>query len=240
MIPILNSPPRSFSQVHLQRRPKFGSAPAVPPKSTAPASAPLPSQAPPPIDDKTVVQDSVGAKLSRAGTSLQNNLTSGHWWLNQGLIAGGITVATCWLPGSQLVTIPVWLAVSLAGDAVNAMFDPNAVGSHESSVSKPPASSKPPGQETLWDRGKGSLYGFGKGLWHGLVEHPVRNLLISAAICLATCWLPGSQLLLIPAFYAMNSAYHGVLGAIAGYQNPRLHLAKAPSINQSSPEVASK
>src|SRR5262249_36809487 len=48
-----------------------------------------------------------------------------------------------------------------------------------------------------------------------------HTLKISAVIAIATCWLPGPQLIIIPAFLLFAAVFRGLLGGMVGYQNPQ-------------------
>jgi hypothetical protein len=48
----------------------------------------------------------------------------------------------------------------------------------------------------------------------------MMDTLFAVVITVATAWLPGSQLLTIPAYLAISAALRAVPGAIHGYQSP--------------------
>lgn len=156
-----------------------------------------------------------------AYNSLKQDLSSPKWWLKQGAIAGAITLATCWLPGSQLVTIPLWLgfeAVMSACRGHQHYADYQNKNKTESTKSK---------QWTQEDKRKGAWQGFKQGVKNGFTKDFGQKLLISGAICLATCWLPGSQIILIPALFCTYAAWDGIQGAFQGYENPAAFADKS-------------
>jgi hypothetical protein len=71
------------------------------------------------------------------------------------------------------------------------------------------------------DRIKGALMGAVKAIFQP--KSLALDTLIAVAITVATAWLPGSQLLTIPAFLAISAALRAVKGGIQGYQNPGGH-----------------
>lgn len=159
-------------------------------------------------------------RVKGAGVALKNDLLSWKWWGKEALISGAITLATCWLPGSQLLTIPLWMGISLAFDAAKGAFHPE----HYLDKFKKPETPKRPAQpaknwttsEKLWGATKGACY----GAWHGVSHHFGRKLLVAGALSLALCWLPGSQLILIPAIFCMHGAVDAVQGARQGFTDP--------------------
>jgi hypothetical protein len=157
------------------------------------------------------------ARLAGAWSALKSDLRSPKWWIQHGAMAGAITLATCWLPGSQLITIPFWFGWQALASA-------NKGHQNYKIYQKPQASEQPTEKNaTTWtaqQKRQGAWDGLKQGVKKGFTQDLRGKLLLSGAICLATCWLPGSQLILIPAFFSTFAAYAGVKGAIEGYENP--------------------
>jgi hypothetical protein len=68
------------------------------------------------------------------------------------------------------------------------------------------------------ERVKGAVTGAMKAIFQP--KSLMIDSLIAVAITVATAWLPGSQLLTIPAYLAISAALRAVKGALHGYQNP--------------------
>lgn len=162
-----------------------------------------------------------GERFKGAWKAVKNSITSFSWWGKQTAIAAAITLATCWLPGSQLVTIPLWLGIDLTMKAVDGLFHPKKYNA------PPPKTTPQPEQSQNFSnriRGKGALKGFGSGMVHGIKDDFKKKALIGGALCLATCWLPGSQLLLIPALFCTYGACGGIQHGIKGWNHPDQYL----------------
>jgi hypothetical protein len=187
-------------------------------------------------------EPSTGQRVTGALKAAGKSLASGKFWLTHLAIASAITLATCWLPGSQLITIPIYLAVAgacqagaAAKEGYNHPFqvgktkpanaiDPELQPDSPKAQAPPPASDLPVYHpKRLW----GGVKGMGKQVIHDFKAHFILNALISGLITLATCWLPGSQLLTIPAWYCMDSAFSAVRGAYRGWKDPNYSPSKA-------------
>jgi hypothetical protein len=153
------------------------------------------------------------ARWIGAGNALISDLKSPKWWLYHGSIAGAITLATCWLPGSQLITIPFWFGWQ-------ALQSANKGHQNYKDYQTEQPTKKDTTTWTAQQKRQGAWDGFKEGVKKGLTQDLGMKLLMSGAICLATCWLPGSQLILIPALFSTFAAYEGVQGALQGYENP--------------------
>lgn len=159
-----------------------------------------------------------------AYNALKQDLTSPKWWLKQGAIAGAITLATCWLPGSQLITIPLWLGFEAV---LSACRGHQHYADYQNKNKTKPSSSKHSKQWTPEEKRQGAWRGFKQGVKEVFTKKLGQNLLISGAVCLATCWLPGSQLVLIPALFCTYAAWDGIQGAFQGYENPAVFPDKS-------------
>lgn len=158
-----------------------------------------------------------GNRFTGAWKAIKKDITRLGWWGKQTAIATAITVATCWLPGSQLFTIPLWLGIDLTMRGIDGFSNPAKYNT--------PASTKhqPAEQDRKWSGGqkmKGALKGFGSGMIHGIKDDFGKKALLSGALCVATCWLPGSQLLLIPALFCSYGAWEGIQRGIKGWNHP--------------------
>lgn len=157
------------------------------------------------------------ARWAGALNALKSDLRSPKWWIHHGAIAGAITLATCWLPGSQLITIPLWFGVE-------ALLSAYKGHQNYKDYQKIQESDQPTEKNaTTWtaqQKRQGAWDGLKQGVKEGFTKDPGMKLVMSGAICLATCWLPGSQLILIPAFFSTFAAWEGVQGALQGYENP--------------------
>ncbi|WP_303673901.1 hypothetical protein [Vampirovibrio chlorellavorus] len=161
-------------------------------------------------------------RLTGAWRSVKHDLTSKDWWLKNGAIATAVTLATCWLPGSQLFTIPLWLGMDV-------LFSAMRGHQHYQDFPEKPAANAPkkPATQTpkqkQWrskDRRNAAWKGLKQGIISGFRDNFQFKALLSGGLCLATCWLPGSQLLLIPSLFCTFAAWGGITQAIEGYENP--------------------
>lgn len=162
-----------------------------------------------------------GERFNGAWKAVKNNVTTLGWWGKQTAIAGAITLATCWLPGSQLFTIPLWLGIDLTLKAIDGFSNPE-----QQNVKKQAndPQSEQSSKASKSDKAKGALKGIASGAWHGVKDDFGKKALISGALCLATCWLPGSQLFLIPAVFSTYAAWGGVQRGMDGWKRPELFL----------------
>lgn len=166
-----------------------------------------------------------GEKWKGGAKAMFKSLADWKWWAKEGAIACAITLATCWLPGSQLFTIPLWLIISgmfTHGQAfMNGFRNPDSVNA----PSEPKRKHSDDGEWTTGEKAKAAAKG---ALKHGIKAFTwkdgdlLQNLGISALLTLATCWLPGSQLLTIPAWFCMDAAIKAGRGAYVGWQHPGL------------------
>jgi hypothetical protein len=157
-----------------------------------------------------------GDRFTGAWKAIKKDITSLSWWGKQTAIATAITVATCWLPGSQLFTIPLWLGISLTMQGIDGFSNPTQYNA-------PAPAKQPAEQDKKWSGGqkaKGALKGFGSGVIHGIKDDFGKKALLSGALCVATCWLPGSQLLLVPALFCSYGAWEGIQRGIKGWNHP--------------------
>jgi hypothetical protein len=172
-----------------------------------------------------------GERLTGAWRSLKHDLTSKDWWLKNGAIATAVTLATCWMPGSQLFTIPLWLGI-------DAMFSAMKGHQHYQDYQHPRAPKTPATPQATngkpWsgkDKRSAAWKGLKQGVKDGFCKDFGKKALLSGAICLATCWLPGSQLIFIPSLFCSFAAWGGVTKAMEGYEHPEKYLkpSKPPS-----------
>lgn len=183
--------------------------------------------------DAIATHFSTGEKWKGGGKAMLKSLTNWKWWAKEGAIACGITVATCWLPGSQLFTIPLWLGISGVFTHGKAFMDgfrnPNTADAMDAAKAQER-------QSTQHNREGWSKTQIAKAMAKGAWDYGKRtfmlkngdllqNLGISALLTLATCWLPGSQLLTIPAWFCMDAAIKAGMGGYHGWQNPAHYLA---------------
>lgn len=185
-------------------------------------------------DSSEARQFTTGQKWQGGGKAMLKSMTNWKWWAREGAIAGGITLATCWLPGSQLFTIPLWLGISGAFTHGKAFVDgyrnPDAVGKIDSAKAKEHQAT----QQNREGWGKGEIAkAMLKGAWDNgkrtfMLKNGdlLQNLGISALLTLATCWLPGSQLLTIPAWFCMDAAIKAGMGGYHGWQNPAHYVSQ--------------
>lgn len=182
--------------------------------------------APPQNDEQAPSgETTIGDRLKGAGRAVWQDVSSFKWWAKQTAISSAITLATCWLPGSQLVTIPLWLGVSLALDAVDGLFNPQSHDPKLKELKKQKAEQAQQGWSN-WKRSQGATKGAWEGIKEGFTDKFKKKLLISGALCLATCWLPGSQLLLVPALFCTYAACDGTMKGYQGWKNPGLYNVK--------------
>lgn len=171
-----------------------------------------------------------GQKWQGGGKALLKSVSDWKWWAKEGAIACGITLATCWLPGSQLFTIPLWIGISGAFTHGRAFMEgfrnPALADAPESKAAKTAKHAADDDEE--WTKGE-KAKAAAKGAWkHGLKAFTLKdgdllqNLGISALLTLATCWLPGSQLLTIPAWFCMDAAIKAGRGGYLGWQHPEI------------------
>ncbi|WP_373532345.1 hypothetical protein [Vampirovibrio sp.] len=186
----------------------------------APASQPAQPPAEPGVFSKI--------RWTGAWNALKTDLTTPRWWLQHAAIAGAITLATCWLPGSQLVTIPLWFGVEAA---LSAYKGHKHYKDYQTTTQAPqPAENEK--KDTSWtaqQKRSGAWNGLKQGVKEGITKNFKTKLLVSGAVCLATCWLPGSQLILIPAMFSTFAAWDGIQRAFQGYDNPG---AFSPALKQ--------
>ena len=165
-----------------------------------------------PHDDAAKKSGFTGARKA-----IWNDLKSPKWWGTQLAVSTAITLATCWLPGSQLATIPAWFAISM----VYSGFE----GYHRKNQAKPPKAQPAPEEKAgdfgFLDKAQGALKGAVKGSWQGVKNNIGRDLLFGGALTLATCWLPGTQIIIIPAFMCVSAAMGAVSHAHKGWKNPK-------------------
>ncbi len=200
------SPSRSRFQGQIQPAvtPRFGSNPA-------PQEPPATKQ---PIDWQYRAQG--------AWQGFKNSAFSPKWWAMEGAIAGAITLATCWLPGSQLLTIPAWIGASLAINTImGGVYPGRTLKEAQKKHQKSTEPQAPQHQEwTTSEKAKGALKGTLNGLKTGFTDHWKTKLALGAGLSVALCWLPGSQLFLIPAIYCISAAANATSGGLKGYQQP--------------------
>lgn len=176
-----------------------------------------------------------GEKWKGGGKALLKSVADWKWWAKEGAIACGITLATCWLPGSQLFTIPLWLGISGAFKHGRAFMEgfrnPDFVDDTSETESSKPAkhASNQDADHEEWTRGEKAKAAF-KGAWQEGIKAVswkkdgdlMKNMAFAGLITLATCWLPGSQLLTIPAWFCIDAAIKAGQGAYLGWQHPGL------------------
>jgi hypothetical protein len=211
------SPSRTRFQGQVQSAvaPQFGSNPA-------PQTTPSTKQ---PVDWQYRAQG--------AWQGFKNSAFSPKWWAMEGAIAGAITLATCWLPGSQLLTIPAWIGASLAINTImGGVYPEKAL---EAAQKKRQNGTEPHNHQhqewTTSEKAKGAFKGAMNGLKTGFIDHWKTKLALGAGLSIALCWLPGSQLFVIPAIYCVSAAFKATSGTLKGYQQPAKYGVK-PS-NQS-------
>lgn len=165
-------------------------------------------------------------RFTGAWRSLKQDLTSKNWWLKNGGIAAAVTLATCWLPGSQLFTIPLWLGIDMVFSAITgyqhyqAFLNKPAVNTPQKLATQKPKQKPWSGK----DKRSAAWKGLKQGVKDGFCKDFGKKALISGVICLATCWLPGSQLILIPGLFCTFAAWEGVKNAFEGYEKPETYL----------------
>ncbi len=183
-----------------------------------------------------------GERFTGAWRSLKQDLTSKNWWLKNGGIAAAVTLATCWLPGSQLFTIPLWLGIDAMFSAMRGHQNyQNFLDKPAANVPKKPATHTP--EQKQWsgkDKRSAAWKGLKQGVISGFRDNFKLKALVSGAICLATCWLPGSQLILIPSLFCSFAAWEGVTKAIEGYQNPGKDLNASETPSQQAGKTQAK
>lgn len=164
---------------------------------------------------------------------MKHDLTSKDWWLKNGAIATAVTLATCWLPGSQLFTIPLWLGIDVLFSAMRGhQHYQDFPEKPTANVPQNPATQTSPGTQTpkqkQWsgkEKRSAAWKGLKQGIKEGFCKDFGKKALISGAVCLATCWLPGSQLILIPSLFCTFAAWEGVKNAFEGYEKPETYMA---------------
>lgn len=182
-------------------------------------------------------------RLTGAWRSLKQDLTNKNWWLKNGAIAVALTLATCWLPGSQLFTIPLWLSMDALYSAIRGHNNYQDFLNKPATKVVPEKPATQPAKPKQWhgkDRRSAAWKGLKQGVKDGFCKDFGKKALISGAICLATCWLPGSQLILIPGLFCSFAAWEGVTKAIEGYENPGKDLNPSETPSQQARKTQAK
>ena len=158
-----------------------------------------------------------------AGQQVWTDLKRPGWWAKQGAVSTAITLATCWLPGSQLATIPAWFAIALVHSGFKGyQTNPKYLEAEKALRAKKEANLP---ELSGAEKAKGVAKGTFQGAWYGVKHNFKTDLLFGGAITLATCWLPGTQLVIIPAFMCISAALGAMRGGTAGWKGRDVRAA---------------